>query len=67
MTLANGDTYVGEFKDDEYNGQGTYTFGPNSEWSGDKYVGGYKDGKKNGQGTYFFADGTVENRPLGKW
>ena len=60
ILFANGDKYIGEYKDDKYNGQGTYTFGPNSEWSGDKYVGGYKDGKKNGQGTYFFADGTVE-------
>ena len=29
------DTYIGEFKDDEFNGQGIYTYG-----NGDKYEGG---------------------------
>ncbi|MDA8818133.1 hypothetical protein N9N27_05025, partial [Planktomarina sp.] len=37
-TLANGDKYVGEFKDDKRNGQGTYTYA-----SGDNYIGGWKD------------------------
>jgi hypothetical protein len=44
--------YVGEFKDDRFNGQGTFTFA-----SGDKYVGEFKDDKYNGQGTYTFASG----------
>ncbi len=44
-----GHTYIGEFKDGERNGQGTYTYP-----KGDKYVGELKDGKPNGQGTYFF-------------
>jgi len=45
--LSDGDKYVGEFKDDKPNGQGTYT------WSdGRKYVGEFKEGKKHGQGTY---------------
>jgi len=47
--------YVGEFKDDKFHGQGTYTFA-----KGDKYVGEHKDGKQHGQGTYTFADGTFE-------
>ena len=47
-----GHTYIGEFKDGERNGQGTYTY-PN----GDKYVGEFKDGKHNGQGTHTFANG----------
>ena len=51
-TFANGDKYVGEFKDGKYNGQGTYTSA-----NGNKYVGEYKDGKRNGQGTFTFADG----------
>ena len=46
--------YVGEWKDDKTNGQGTYT---NS--NGDKYVGEFIDGKRHGQGTYTQADGTV--------
>ena len=55
-TFANGDKYVGEWKDDKKHGQGTYTWGkgPNK---GDKYIGEYKDGKIHGLGTYTFADG----------
>ena len=53
-TYANGDKYVGEYKDDKRNGQGTYTYA-----NGDKYVGEYKDNMMHGQGTYTTADGTV--------
>ena len=55
-TFVNGEKYVGEFKNEQLNGQGTYTFS-----SGAKYVGEYKDGLFNGQGTYFKADGSVIN------
>ena len=51
-TFANGNKYVGEYKDGKRNGQGTYTLA-----SGGKYVGEYKDDKKNGQGTFTWADG----------
>ena len=51
-TYADGDKFVGEYKDDKRNGQGTYTYA-----NGDKYVGEYKDDKLNGQGTYTYADG----------
>ena len=51
-TLADGNQYVGEWKDDKYHGQGTFTYA-----SGNKYVGEFKDGKKHGQGTYTYADG----------
>ncbi|MFM9992812.1 MAG: caspase family protein [Burkholderiaceae bacterium] len=52
FTQSNGDKYVGEFKDDKFNGQGTYT------WiNGSKYVGEWKDDQRNGQGTFTFADG----------
>jgi hypothetical protein len=44
-----GQTYAGEFKKGERNGQGTYT-----QRDGDKYVGGFKDGEENGQGTYYY-------------
>ena len=51
-TNANGDKYVGEFKDGKMHGQGTHT------WTdGDKYVGGWKDNKKHGRGTFTYADG----------
>ena len=39
-TYADGDKYVGEWKDDKYHGQGTYT-----SPSGGKYVGEWKDGE----------------------
>ena len=52
-TYADGDKYVGEWKDNKYHGQGTYTYA-----DGDKYVGEHKDGKKLGQGTYTYASGS---------
>jgi osmotically-inducible protein OsmY len=51
-TFANGNKYVGEYKDGKRNGQFTVTFA-----NGDKYVGEYKDDKRTGQGTYTFANG----------
>ena len=39
------------------NGQGTYTWGKDSEWAGDEYVGAWQNGKRNGQGTLTWADG----------
>ena len=47
-TFADGDKYVGEWRDDKRNGQGTFTFA-----DGDKYVGEFKDNTKHGQGTYY--------------
>jgi len=41
--------YVGEWKDNDYNGQGTYT----SPFA--KYVGEFKDGKYEGQGTMTYT------------
>ena len=48
-----GNKYVGEFKNGNFNGQGTFYFAK----SGNKYVGEWKDDKRNGQGTFTFADG----------
>jgi len=48
INLANGERYVGEWKDEKFHGQGTYTW-PN----GDKYVGEWKDDKKHGYGTLY--------------
>ena len=53
LTLATGDKYVGEFKDNNYHGQGTYTFA-----NGEKYVGEFKDNNYHGQGTHTFASGS---------
>ena len=59
MTYANGDVYVGEWKDGSRHGQGTYT------WTdGRKYVGESKDNKWNGQGTMTWPDG---QKYVGEW
>ena len=51
-THANGDKYVGEWRDDKRTGQGTFTFA-----NGDKYVGEFRDDNFHGQGTATFANG----------
>ena len=60
----NGDRYVGEWRDNKKHGQGTYTFGPSSEFAGDKYVGEFKDNYKDGHGTYTFD---VGDKYVGGW
>ena len=54
-TWANGEKYVGEWKDGKRNGQGTYTYA-----SGNKYVGQWMNSMKHGQGTYTYPDGRIE-------
>ncbi len=50
--ILDGDKYVGEFKNDKIDGQGTLT------WSnGDKYVGEWKDNVRHGSGTLTYSDG----------
>ena len=64
---ANGDKYVGEYKDGKAHGQGTYTW-----TTGSKYVGEFRDDKFNGQGTYTFGNGNKyvgefrDDRPNGQ-
>ena len=51
-----GDKYVGEYKDGERHGQGTYT------WSdGSKYVGEYEDGEP-WNGTYYDKNGKIKGK-----
>ena len=64
LTFANGDKYVGEWRDNKLHGQGTETYGPQSQWAGDKYVGEHRDDKKHGQGTFIFSDG---RKYVGEW
>ena len=52
-TSASG-KYVGEWQNDKWHGQGTYTFP-----DGEKYVGGFKDALYHGQGTLYAANGEV--------
>ena len=61
---GDGSKYVGEWRDDKPHGQGTYTWGKESEFAGDNYSGEYKDGKRNGQGTYTYANG---EKYVGEW
>ena len=61
ITFANGNKYVGEFKDGNVHGQGTFTWA-----SGAKYVGEFKDGKAHVQGTWTYEDGRVEKGILKK-
>ena len=54
INYSDGGIYVGEVRNGEPNGQGTYTSA-----NGDVYVGEYRDSQRNGQGTYTFAGGNV--------
>ena len=55
--FAQGNKYVGEFKDNNLNGKGTFYFLADDEFKGDIYVGEFKDDKLYGNGTYTFANG----------
>ena len=61
---GDGGKYIGEWKDGQMHGQGTYYYGEKSEWSGDKYVGKFRNGERHGQGSYFSADG---GKYIGEW
>ena len=57
--FALGDKYVGEWRDDKRNGQGTSTFP-----DGRRYVGEWRDDKRNGQGTFTDPNG---QKYVGEW
>ena len=56
---SNGDYYIGEFKNQNQDGHGTYVWN-----SGDKYIGEWKDGNRTGQGTYNWKNGSKYS---GEW
>jgi hypothetical protein len=58
---SNGDKYVGEFKDNKYDGRGTYTYA-----NGEKYVGEFKDNKYDGRGIYYSANGSIKESGIYK-
>ena len=53
-TYSQGWKYVGEWMDDQRNGQGTFTFS-----DGKKYIGEFKDGEYSGKGTLYGSSGLV--------
>ncbi|MBI4826099.1 MAG: hypothetical protein HY807_06715 [Nitrospirae bacterium] len=59
MTWANGDVYVGQWKNDKLHGQGTKTWA-----NGAKYVGQWNNSQMHGQGTYTWANGETY---IGQW
>jgi hypothetical protein len=63
LTYPDGRKFVGEWKDGEPIGQGTYIYGK-GKWEGDMYEGEFKDGKKHGQGTYTISSG---GKYIGEW
>jgi hypothetical protein len=52
FTRANGNKYVGEFRNGKRHGQGTYTWA-----GGSKYVGEFRNGKIQGEGTFTVHNG----------
>ncbi len=54
---SSGDKYVGEFKEGDKHGQGTFHYLANNHSKGDKYEGQFKDGRQHGQGRYTWANG----------
>ena len=51
-TLPSGEKYVGEFRADKPNGEGTST-----KQDGAKYTGGWKDGQRHGKGQLVLTNG----------
>ena len=56
--ISSREKYVGEFQNNEYNGQGKYYHLANDEQKGYIHFGEYKDGNRHGQGLEKFPDGS---------
>jgi serine/threonine protein kinase len=63
-TSDDGDLYAGEFKDDEFHGNGTFYDLANDEVQGRVYAGEWENDQKNGQGTMTWPDG---REYVGEW
>ena len=55
LFYENGNTFEGEFENDEKNGFGVYIYLEREE----KYEGYYKNDKRNGKGKFYGKNGTV--------
>jgi hypothetical protein len=61
----NGDKYCGEWKNNMYDGYGTYCFGLNNCFNDDdevKFEGHWRENKRNGFGTSYFNNGKILRR-----
>ncbi|MCP4183149.1 MAG: hypothetical protein GY761_07495 [Hyphomicrobiales bacterium] len=56
---ADGGKYVGRWRDNEYNGHGTYTF-----VDGREYAGEFRNNKYNRRWTLYAADGAIKGRGI---
>ena len=54
ILYSNGDIYDGEYKDDQQNGNGLYTW-----QNGDKYQGNFLNEEKHGHGLFESVDGQI--------
>ena len=52
--FENGDKYIGEWKNHEYDGNGIYIYS-----NGERYVGEFKKNKSSGYGTYNYKNGDI--------
>ena len=55
-TYANGDRYVGEYKENKYHGQGTLTFADGRVWMGE-----WSEAKVHGRFVKYNAEGNIES------
>ena len=55
--MKDGDKYVGDFKNDMYNGQGKYTCSENSSCVCKDYIGDFRDNHRHGYGTLQYKNG----------
>jgi hypothetical protein len=62
LAFKNGETYEGNFENDNYNGFGVYTY--SKESGKDYYVGHWKDAMASGEGKFVFKEGATYR---GEW
>lgn len=60
-TYANGDRYVGEYKDNKYHGQGILTFADGRVWLGE-----WSEAKVHGRFIKYNAEGNIESSGIFK-
>ena len=64
VVYANGDKYIGAFKEGTRSGEGKYIYS-----NGNKYIGQWTNGKKNGKGKFIYLNGSkyIGDFVDGKW